>query len=694
MNMTWSRAGKFATIVGLIVLGGAAVFSVNGQSVRLRSRVTPVCSSNSPLKFADIYADGNIAVQGSYACRGAFIYDISNPDRPVLASWYNPGGNIQFLEAIVIGNRGYFGSGNGAGVHIVDLTNPYDPKLLGVVSSGNGGFVMIHEMVVFDQGGQRYLIENYNSFSRKVLKVLNVTDPAQPFLVREIDPTEPIWIHAFHIRGDRMFTSGWGNSTLRGRTEIYDISNLAGRQPTLIGYVEDPSSTVTAGNNMHSTWSSEDGNYLYSARETGDGTGDIRVYDIRDAARPALGNRLTMQELGLNAITPHNPVVMGSKLYVSWYQAGIQVFDISTPSSPHRVGQYDTFQPEYEVNSRTALSLSSSDPWDLICGSEALQNALPSNYDGAWAVFPFLGTDKVLAGDLRDGLLVLDATGVGLPAKNRISDFDGDGRTDLAVYSPSSGSWMSESSRDHTVTAATWGIDGDLPVPADYDGDGVTDQAVFRPSNSTWYIRGSREGIRIVPFGTNGDLPVPADFDADGQTDIAVWRPTTGTWFLLQSTVGFRIQPWGEAADVPVAGDFEGDGKADLMVWRPTNGKWYLLTSSSTTQIITSWGENGDRPVRGDFTGDGRDDLAVYRPSTGFWYILDTTRNSVQTYQFGIEGDLPMPSDFDGDGRADVAVFRSTDNIWFRLNSSDGGFSGISFGSSGDIPTPVSSQPR
>ena len=80
-------------------------------------------------KICRIYADGNIAVQGSYSCRGAFIYDISNPDAPVLARWYNPGNNQQFLEAIVVGNRGYFGSGNGGGVHIVDLTDPSSPVL-------------------------------------------------------------------------------------------------------------------------------------------------------------------------------------------------------------------------------------------------------------------------------------------------------------------------------------------------------------------------------------------------------------------------------------------------------------------------------------------------------------------------------------------------------------------------------------
>ena len=54
-----------------------------------------------------------------------------------------------------------------------------------------------------------------------------------------------------------------------------------------------------------------------------------------------------MDDLGFNAVTPHNPVVMGNKLYVAWYQAGIQVFDITDPADPKRIGQYDTYSADF-----------------------------------------------------------------------------------------------------------------------------------------------------------------------------------------------------------------------------------------------------------------------------------------------------------------------------------------------------------
>src|SRR6185503_589098 len=135
---------------------------------------------------------------------------------------------------------------------------------------------------------------------------------------------------------------------------------------------------------------------------------DVRVYNIFDPANPLLVNSIGMNDLGLNAVTPHNPVVMGNYLYVAWYQAGIQVFDLTSPTTPQRVGQYDTFQPVYAPPVEERQALVDAEPWDLICGTENRQNALPTSYDGNWAVYPFLGQNKVLAGDLKNGLIVLD----------------------------------------------------------------------------------------------------------------------------------------------------------------------------------------------------------------------------------------------------------------------------------------------
>ncbi|MCY7375757.1 MAG: FG-GAP-like repeat-containing protein [Pyrinomonadaceae bacterium] len=688
MNFLFLKKPSFGFLLfAVLFLTAGFGGNVFAQKVRLRAQITPTCATSSNAKFADIYAAGNIAVQGSYNCRGAFIYDISNPDAPVLAAWYNPGANQQFLEAVVIGNRGYFGSGNGGGVHIVDLTNPYSPQLLGIVNAANGnGHNSIHEMVVFGN----YLIENFNGFSNKILKVINISNPAIPVFVRDMNPTETIWVHAMHIRGNRLFTSGWGSSSVRGRTEIYDIANIGTQAPTLLGFIEDTSAT-TAGNSMHSSWSSEDGNYLYSCRETSNGNADLRTYNISNPAQPLLVNRIGMNDLALNATSPHNPVVMGNFLYVAWYEAGTQIFDISNPAAPRRVGQYDSYQAaRVEPDASKTLI---DEPWDMVCGIAERQGSLPTGYDGNWAVFPFLGQDKVLMGDLRNGLLIVDAMKVNQTVKNRVSDFDGDGKTDFSTYTPNSGLWQIENSSNNAASAISFGAPNDKIVSGDYDNDGKSDVAVFRPSTGIWYILGSTAGFRAVPFGVSEDLPMAADFDADGKTDIAVFRPSTGIWYIQQSIIGFRAVRWGASGDKVSTGDYDGDGKADLVAFRPSTGIWYIFQSSSTLLLARQFGLGTDKPLSGDFDGDGKFDYAVFRPSDNNWYVLNSQTNALTAVGFGASTDIPIPADYDGDGKADVAVFRPENNSWYRLNSTSGTFIARVFGQNGDLPSPTSAQP-
>ena len=681
--------------MGLFVLLIAFGGQTSAQQVRLRGQINPGCATTSSSKYADIFADGNIAVQGSYNCRGAFIYDISNPENPVLRAWYNPGANQQFLEAIVVGNRGYFGSGNGGGVHIVDLSNPSSPVLLGIVNSSNGnGFNSIHEMVIHGN----YLIENFNGFSSKIIKVINISNPANPVFVRDINPTESNWVHAMHIRGNRMFTSGWGSSTQRGRTEIYDITNIGTQAPTLLGFIEDPSPTISAGNSMHSSWTSEDGNFLYSCRETSGSNGpnpaDLRVYNITNPAQPLLVKKISMNDLSINAVSPHNPVVMGDKLYISWYQAGVQVFDISDKANPVKIGEYDTYLPAFNrEESDKEIEALTDEPWDIICGSSNLQNALPTTYNGNWAVYPFLGEDKVLAGDMTGGLYVLDVSDFSAPRRNTVSDFDGDGKTDYSTFTPNNGFWSVERSANSSSSVTAFGASTDKIVSADYDGDGKSDIGVFRPANGTWYILGSTDGFRAVTFGQNGDVPLPSDFDGDGKADVTVFRPTNGTWYVQQSMLGFKGFAWGASEDKAFVGDFDGDERADATVFRPSTGYWYILRSTTNQPLYIPFGASDDKPLVGDFDGDGRTDVTVFRPSEGNWYVLKSADNSFFGVHFGFGTDIPIPADYDGDSKTDIAVFRPSNGAWYRLNSSDNAFVERIFGQNGDIPSPTSIQP-
>lgn len=278
-----------------------------------------------------------------------------------------------------------------------------------------------------------------------------------------------------------------------------------------------------------------------------------------------------------------------------------------------------------------------------------------------------------------------------------LSDFDGDGKNDPAVWRPTgpSPTWYSlDTTPPNSSRAKALGLATDKIVPGDYDGDGVSDYAVWNPGS--WSIIYSSTIATFppnYPLGGSGDTPVPMDYDGDGKTDLAVWHPSPATWTIVKSTGGppLIISPvFGGPGNIPIPQDYDGDCKADIAEWRASSGSFLMITSSNNLATKVDIGMRGDFPVPADYDGDGTADVAVWTPSTGVWHIRPSSGLPDIFRQFGISGDEPIPGCCDGDGKIDIQVYRpsngSTPGAFYCLRSSDGGFSTTLLGGPGDVP--------
>ncbi|MFN7140080.1 MAG: LVIVD repeat-containing protein, partial [Limisphaerales bacterium] len=305
--------------------------------------------------YGDIWAEENIACLGIWTGYnstttpyGVGIYDISNPAAPNYLANYIVATNAahnQFEHGALRNKIGYFGSWNGGGVHIVSLTNPAAPQTLSVINSSLNGFNRVHTLFL----ERDYLYLAAHVAGTVSVKVFNISNPHSPVYLRDIVTTNTTKVHQVTVanKGTNtiLYTSGWGgasdgNTNSFGQTDIWDVSNVGTQPPLWLG-------RLYSGYSSHSSWPTPDGNTLVVCRETTGG--EVRLYDItvppnpspHSITNPAPLIEISPASIGLEADLPHNPVVIGNLLFISWYQNGIQVFDITDRERPLRIGSYD-----------------------------------------------------------------------------------------------------------------------------------------------------------------------------------------------------------------------------------------------------------------------------------------------------------------------------------------------------------------
>jgi hypothetical protein len=251
-----------------------------------------------------------------------------------------------------------------------------------------------------------------------------------------------------------------------GWAHIYDVADPA--NPVLL-------KAFLSGARSHTALPSEDGNLLVVAEERPDG--DVHIYDIsminepNDPNDPIKLSTFDKTSVGIDAHSPHHPHLHGNLLFLTWYEAGLQVFNIADPANPVHVGAFDTWP------------------------------GTSTNFNGNWGVDLSLGLKNVFLSDRKRGIISVDASGVLLP---------GDYNQDLVV-----------DQEDYLVWKESLGTSSSgLHIAAFADGnyDGIVDAADY----TIW-----RDNVGLT-WDTSPGAAAMALY-------AAVPEPTAGTLLVLAS---------------------------------------------------------------------------------------------------------------------------------------------------------------
>ena len=169
-------------------------------------------------------------------------------------------------------------------------------------------------------------------------------------------------------------------------------------------------------------------------------------------------------------------------------------------------------------------------------------------------------------------------------------DFNGDGRTDLAVAN--GGSWDSNGNPipgtgtvsvllgngDGTFQDQVTYVVGSCPealVAGDFNGDGRTDLAVANAYDDDVSVLlnkgdGTFQDQKTYPVGVWPDAIVAGDFNGDGRTDLAVANEADNTVSVLLGNGDGTFTDPGQFAttphSTPLVADVKGDGTEDVLV--------------------------------------------------------------------------------------------------------------------------------
>jgi len=145
---------------------------------------------------------------------------------------------------------------------------------------------------------------------------------------------------------------------------------------------------------------------------------------------------------------------------------------------------------------------------------------------------------------------------LGRPA---VGSYSGDGRTDLAIYSPKNGIFIyAHPDGTGAQAIAFGGADPSfIPIPGDYFGEGRTSLAIYSPKNGIFeYAHPDGSNPQVVVFGGADPsfIPIPGDYFGEGKSSLGIYSPKNGLFeYAHPDGIGAQVVAFGgpDASFVP-----------------------------------------------------------------------------------------------------------------------------------------------
>lgn len=172
---------------------------------------------------------------------------------------------------------------------------------------------------------------------------------------RWADVAPALWIlHDVRVRGDLAVLSQWDAGTWLVDVTVPDavtaVGRADGRSADELAAIESDQVRLAATQlpgNHHSAALSDDGSLLAVGAEAFDATvgdgiggpGGIHLYDITDPSAPSPRATIAApsaadETRGGTWTTAHDFAFVGDRLVSAWYQGGVRLHDVSTPTAP------------------------------------------------------------------------------------------------------------------------------------------------------------------------------------------------------------------------------------------------------------------------------------------------------------------------------------------------------------------------